>query len=365
MAAGAVLTAAGAAAAGITRVTREPARDTARWRYDTGDGLDGRLLVAPQAGVVIAATSFDDSRLYALDLVTGVKRWDRAAERLSDAYTIVDGALLVCMDGRLHALDPATGSSVWATEDAGFGIGDFQWANVTADAERAYVVGGNTVTAVDLATRKVAWRCQNPAGVSRTATVHNGTVLVGLTPEAVCLDARTGSKLWGYDLGQYLGAAPVGAGDLAWIGNRVGDLVALDARTGAVRHKLLTSGGGGGDGASQVAVGGGIAVVGTVDFEVYGVETATGAIRWKYRTSPHEHYSTGINSSPVIDGGTVYIGSGSKDFLALDLASGALRWRFRTGGTVNSTAAVHGGLVYFGGWDGSVYAVDQATGRDR
>ena len=70
-------------------------------------------------------------------------------------------------------------------------------------------------------------------------------------------------------------------------------------------------------------------------------------------------------SSPTIDADTVYIGSGDGNIYALDAASGALRWKFRTGNVVHASPAIANGTVYIGSWDSYFYAIDAKSGQQR
>ena len=105
---------------------------------------------------------------------------------------------------------------------------------------------------------------------------------------------------------------------------------------------------------------------------IFAVDQATGRIRWSMQTGdtlPRNVAPAGgwdlLVSSPVVVGNTVVIGGRDGVVYALDLASGAVRWRARTTGKVRATPAVHDGVVVVGSWDGRVYAFDLATGRER
>ena len=50
-------------------------------------------------------------------------------------------------------------------------------------------------------------------------------------------------------------------------------------------------------------------------------------------------------SSPAVWNGAVYFGSGDGNVYALDAASGALRWKFKTGDVVHASPAIADGMV--------------------
>ncbi|GAA4612510.1 hypothetical protein GCM10023195_53690 [Actinoallomurus liliacearum] len=357
--AGTAALAAGAAASAAL-LHHSPRPDQARWSFKTTWIVDSALLVVPEAGVVLVPVTEShypaSGRLIALDLRSGAVRWQRAVKGVvSEWLALTGGRVLACMGESLQMLDCRTGTPLWSVPGLGPGT-------VATDGRTAYVVGNQVLTAVDLATREIRWRLRG--SLSRSATYAGGRLLISIDGQISSVDPRRGTVRWSHESGQYLGAAPVLGGGLVWVGSRVGDLFALDARTGALRHRILTSGDGQGDASSRVALADGLAVVATADFDAFCVDVSTGRVRWKYRTTSADPTGTdGLDSSPVIDAGTVYIGSGVEYFLALDLASGRLKWRFRTGGDVDSSPAVHEDLVYFGSADRRVYAVNKHTGR--
>jgi outer membrane protein assembly factor BamB len=87
-------------------------------------------------------------------------------------------------------------------------------------------------------------------------------------------------------------------------------------------------------------------------------------LAWTYKTGDVVH------AGPAVANGTVYIGSWDRNLYALDAATGALKWRFETGDDrevynqigIASSAAVMDGTVFVGCRDGQFYAVDAATG---
>jgi outer membrane protein assembly factor BamB len=56
-------------------------------------------------------------------------------------------------------------------------------------------------------------------------------------------------------------------------------------------------------------------------------------------------------SSPVVANGAVYFGSGDTNIYALDAASGALKWKFKTGDVVHASPAISDGILFVGRWD--------------
>src|SRR5262249_2971773 len=118
---------------------------------------------------------------------------------------------------------------------------------------------------------------------------------------------------------------------------------------------------------SSPAVENGVVYFGSGDGNVYAIDAASGALKWKFKTGDVVH------ASPALADGTLYIGSWDSYFYAIDAATGREKWRFKTGEDhkiynqvgLQSAAVVDNGVVYFGCRDSKVYAVDAATGKER
>ena len=96
--------------------------------------------------------------------------------------------------------------------------------------------------------------------------------------------------------------------------------------------------------ASQAAIVGGVAYVGSWDGYEYAVNMGTGAQVWKTNLGQTQAPACipptiGITSSATVDNGVVYVGGGGPYFYALDAGSGAVLWRVFTGD--NSAAGGH------------------------
>jgi outer membrane protein assembly factor BamB len=115
---------------------------------------------------------------------------------------------------------------------------------------------------------------------------------------------------------------------------------------------------------SSPAVSDGTVFFGSGDGNVYALDAASGALKWKFATGDVVH------ASPAIANRTLYIGSWDTYFYAIDAATGKEKWRFKTGDDadihnqtgIQSSAAVVDGAVYFGCRDSNLYALDAATG---
>jgi outer membrane protein assembly factor BamB len=140
---------------------------------------------------------------------------------------------------------------------------------------------------------------------------------------------------------------------------------AFDARTGAARWQRRT----GGPVYASAAVAKGVAAIASGDGVVYGLDVATGAVRWTYALPPSK--SAFAQSPAATDGERIYVGAWDRHVYALDAATGALVWRhLATPRSFAYSAAIGGpavadGVVYVPSNDNVLHALDARTGAPR
>ena len=219
------------------------------------------------------------------------------------------------------------------------------------------------VYALDAATGHTRWTYTIGGPITSSPAVTGGTVYIGSDDHKVyALNAATGHTRWTYTTGGPIGfqfgetvsggTVYIGNGSgTVYIGSADGKVYALDAATGHPRWTYTT----GGPVVSRPAVTGGTVYIGSEDHKVYALDAATGHPRWTYTTGD------AVTSSPAVTGGTVCIGSQDHKVYALDAATGHPRWTYTTGDDVISSPAVTGGTVYIGSDDNKVYALDAGS----
>jgi outer membrane protein assembly factor BamB len=239
-----------------------------------------------------------------------------------------------------------------------------------------------------VAAPKVKWSFHTKGMVLSSPAVSDGVVYVGSTDGRLyALDCATGAKRWEFRTGARVTSSPAVANGTVFFGSYDSNFYALDAANGKVKWKFATGGEHrftakhlhGIEPAAETmpdpfdfylsspAVWNGAVYFGSGDGNVYALDAASGAVKWKYQTGDVVH------ASPAIANGAVFIGSWDSYMYALDAATGALRWRFKTGEDpdihnqqgIQSSAAVANGTVYFGCRDSHLYAVDETTGKQR
>lgn len=180
---------------------------TKRWEFATGARLRSRASV--ERGVVYQHS--DDGCVYALDLSSGKERWrvrietepivrlpfdDPASryDRFGSGVTVAQEKLFVgTHDGRVLALDPRDGKTLWT-----FAGAECVLATPAVDARRVYFGGfDGRVRALDVATGKELWKCDTRKAVVSTPALAGERVIVGSRSfEFFGLDATSGAVAW-------------------------------------------------------------------------------------------------------------------------------------------------------------------------
>ncbi len=194
--------------------------------------------------------------------------------------------------------------------------------------------------------------------------------------DAAGVPKLNGAK-WTFNSGGQIYASPAAADGMIFIGNNAGRLFALDQETGAEKWKFPAHN----RIASSPAVSNGFVYFNCYDSNFYAVDEFTGQLKWKFATGGEKRFAAqnihGAEpanesmpdpfdfylSSPSIANGIVYFGSGDDNVYALDAATGALKWKFHTDNVVHASPAISDGVLYIGSWDTYFYALNATTGK--
>ena len=160
--------------------------------------------------------------------------------------------------------------------------------------------------------------------------------------------------LWEFVNDGDLGAGFDTDGKLVFTANTIGQLFALDLKSGKKQWSFQT----GGKIYSTPATAKGIVVVGSSDNFIYAVSTNSGKVLWKVATNK------AVLGSPSIYNNKVYIGSSDGIFRCLDLKSGKIIWQFnQVKGFVSTKPTITDNKVIFGSWSNGFYALDVKNGK--
>jgi outer membrane protein assembly factor BamB len=244
--------------------------------------------------------------------------WTAAAGQTQAAPAVAGGAVYAgSFDGKVHALDPATGATVWTAATG--------------------------------------------AAVLSSPAVAGGLVYVGSGDRKLyALDADTGATVWTVSTGGAVDAAPAVAGGVVYAGSADRKLYAVDAVTGATRWSATT----GGPVLDPPAVAGGVVYASSRDGNAYAFDAATGAPAWTTPVGGNPMFGLGPSvTGPVVAGGRVFVG-GNRDgrLYALDAASGAVLWTLNPREVLVGNPAVAGGRLYVNLSGLHLRALDPATG---
>jgi outer membrane protein assembly factor BamB len=217
---------------------------------------------------------------------------------------------------------------------------------------------------------KQVWR-SGPPGDARLSSVAIVPGLAAATGKArvVGLDPATGRVLWTAaradgPLGTPAMDPDIGShGVIVFTEGGVAAKSAVAALDPSTQERLWTTA------LSDVVIGSptidaGIVFLGAQDRSVYAIDALSGKVRWKRITS------ASVNTTPAVAGGRVFVTSqdeqtGKARLSALDVSTGASRWSYSPSRLALriSSATVGGNRVYVGFNDQAVRAFDTSTGR--
>ncbi len=340
-----------------------------QWRVQTGGMVQSSATL--HGGTLYIGSG--DGRLYALDPATGAQRWAfRTGRAISSTPAVADGLVFAgSRDNTFWAVDAKTGEERWRLETGrdvpfpwGFESGDLYTSSpLWAEGTVFFGSGDGHVYAVDPRSGTVRWRFATAGRVRSSPAAAGGRVYVGSADGTLyALDAASGREVWRFDTeghglesGKFgfdrrtIQASPAVADGRVFIGSRDGFLYAVDAVTGRQLWRVDHS-------MSWVntspAVADSVVFAGSSDERfLQAVDAATGRELWRLATERP------VWSSPAVAGAMVYVGDGSGTIYAVDRASGKERWRYKSGRRIFSSPVIDGGVLYVGNDDGGVYAV--------
>jgi outer membrane protein assembly factor BamB len=285
----------------------------AAWRFETGGAIYGAPVLS-DGTLYVGSTS---RRLYALDARTGGLRWAFAVQDAISGGAAVEGGVVFVgsEDHRLYALDARTGT------------------------ER--------------------WRFETSASIASTPTVDGGVVYVGSDDGALyALDAQTGALRWAYATGDAIEGAPAVANGVVYVGSDDGSVYALaanPAEAGSHDGEALWMRDLRGSVTVDMLVHDGLVIAQTAEDEVFGLDAASGAQRWIYRSD------TVLRGSPLVFGDRILLNSTGR-IVALDL-DGQVRERFDGGESSYPSLASDGREIVLGHQNGYVSLLGDTTGQ--
>jgi outer membrane protein assembly factor BamB len=293
-----------------------------------------RWPLAAQGRVFITFQNRDGGpgQLHALDPATGATLWTREVSGWLVGAAYSSGKVLLATRETLYAFDAATGTQAWSRSQwpdrSGTGL---DTAPVAADGV-AYVGVIGALYAVNVSDGTVKWHRE----LSWVAGIGVGTerVYVNLRQTLVALRRADGAQAWSApapDESSFLDAHPTVAGGRVYVASRY-DGAVYDATSGALLRKRFWMDPLPAVDAQRAYVLSGVSA--EQDAVLHAVDAATGETAWEFGGWD------GVTSFPLVAGEHVYVTGRRGDLYALDRSSGAVAWCARTD-TINYGGAPH------------------------
>lgn len=243
--------------------------------------------------------------------------------------------------------------------------------------------------------------------VASAAIVGEHVYIPCLSGELVCVNRKTGQRVWTYksvekvepnSFAPGFKSSPTVTATTVYLGDEDGLFHAVDRATGKAKWTFET----GGEIYSSPAVVNGKVIFGSYDNFLYGLHEADGKFAWKFQTDGYVHCAPAISdkytfiagcdehlriidietgkqvnelplmtyliASPTVIGDRLFVGTYASEVVCVDWRKLEVVWRYKTGAAdfpFHSSAAVTEKLVVVGGRDKLVHGIDRATGEKR
>jgi eukaryotic-like serine/threonine-protein kinase len=305
------------------------------WEYRSGL-LSGSTPAVAGDAVVFATRP---GSVVALHRQTGALRWETHLKSpIVASPIVVHGTVYIgAADKTLYALDANTGRQRWAFATQAWIVSAVAYAEgrviVTSQDSRLYVVGAETGRQ----------RLVYETGLGRH--IGAGPAIQG---DRVYF-CSVGASVWAIDW--HATTYPLERALLFWQTNLYlwGMLSKPPTQKGSVWSKRV-----GGDVRYTPAIAYNTVYVATSQGQVIALDAATGAERWR------SDLKMAITAAPTVAGTSVLIGTQDGVVFSLDAHTGAALWDFKTAGKITGSPIVAGDTMYVASHDGTLYAVTGA-----
>ena len=253
---------------------------------------------------------------------------------------------------------------------------------------------------------ELLWQVELGDQILATAAIVGDHVYVPcLSGEIVCLERRTGKKVWTYksvekveknSFAPGFKSSPTVTADAVYAGDEDGVFHAIDRERGTKLWTYATSS----EIYSSAAVVDGRIIFGSYDNNLYCLDEKDGSLKWRFGTEGYVHCAPAIAdgytfiagcdehlrvidiatgkqaadiplqtyliASPAVVGNMLYVGTYASEVVAVDWKAKEVKWRYQAGDgdfPFHSSAAVTDKSVVVGGRDKLVHAIDRTTGE--
>lgn len=307
----------------------------------------------PQAVSPSVFMASQNQFVYALDPITGIKKWECFINANVESSPVLYGGTLFVGNSSsiLFKIDPNTGARTQSK--IGFPAG----ITTTPIGKENFLVltTGTDVKCIDIKPDTVEWTYTAGGVISSSPTMKDTQLVFGCDDGFVyALDHRDGKLIWkSPSFSTRFKSSPTIDINAVYIGADNFNMYALNRKDGTVKWQYAT----GAPVASSPLIYGGNVIFGSDDANLYCLENIGGLPRWKMQATDR------IRSSPYLYGQTIYVGSYDKGFYAVNALNGSVKWKYATGGLIAASPICYKDQVFIGSYDKMLYAIDTATGK--
>ena len=320
------------------------------WSFQTGDDIKS----SPVLGYGFLYIGSTDGKIYALDAATGDSVWAFDTDDDVEAPPmLLDSTVYVgSLSGEFYALDAKTGQKKWSflTDDEIYGSAS--WVFAPNKKDRWIIVGSYDffIYCLDAKTGEKKWAYETDNYING-APASDGNVVVfgGCDEQLHMISIADGSEIGAVDAGSYIAGSAALVDYHAYVGHYGESLLCIDLKKKEIAWEYNNEGTAGSF-FSSPAVDEKRVVIGSRDKLVHCVDRSSGEKIWTFQTR------NDVDSSPVLCRNKVVVGSNDGRLYVLDLKTGELIWSYEIGAGIFGSPAVTGGQIFVGAEDGRVYA---------
>jgi outer membrane protein assembly factor BamB len=322
------------------------------WSLPVGSAHDAAPII--HRGTLLYGTN--DGRVLALDPASGSERWTWQGTGPIGFLVSGGGSVFVGDEtGVFRALDVASGTEQWSV-DKGLLTGGAR-ATLADGVLYAPDADGN-VYGIDPASGELTWSWEGPVPITSVTVVDGVGYFGGNDGRVFSVSLADGTERWRPV--QLLSAqvSSMGVAD-GWLyvsslqgaGQPSGELYAIDGATGRIAWRYR---GPSGRQIGPVSMSDGVVYAESDADGIYALDARTGAQIWHVDGPPSY-------APPAIVGGAIYLTNPDGLVTAFDRSDGHQLWEFTVGSGGNMHVAISGGLIFLGDATGTLMALGDGS----
>jgi len=347
----------------VQSVPSAPAKETdsaAVWAYATKGPIGWMASPCLSRDEKLVYVCSADGRLYAVDARSGklAFSYDAKAPLLSSPLITEEKLILTDTQGKVHALDPQTGSDIWVVESNSNNVASMVASPVVHGHSVIVCDRRGVVTALDIRLGMKLWTFTAADAIVAAPKVHGDKLFFGTRGGQVyAVQCASGKQAWKYVAVGKILSTPVTTVDTVYLGSQSGLFFALDAEAGRLMWELQTEG--------AIATGGVMVYTSVIfasqDKWLYCCEKYDGSLKWKVPLK-------GTPSATLEAVGSTVICITKEGWLqAFDVETGKLAYESFLKRDIESAPLLLGKKIFVGSVDGalSCFELSQQAGPEK